>query len=203
MANFDYGEELDSVFMPKSGITVDANAITAPDGTLTADRIVSSNTTISYLSPFHDLEAAGANCINVFAKENNSGYGLTMTNFNYDPANGNSYFDLVNGVVGTPAAGADATLIEDMGDGWYRCTVVLTTTDLSGNWRFYISDGDGDPNTPVGASIYVWGAYSNPGATPASYVSQAGIAVPLVSGRSFVRNTVRNTASNIIRNTVT
>ena len=161
--------------------STDLNATTAPDGTTTADRLNSTALGLSYLSNGandHTLDAAGQNCINIFAKEDDSGYGLGIATFNWDPSNGTSYFDLVNGVTGTKHSGHDDIIITPFDDGWYLCTVVLTSTDTTGNVRLYIADGDGDATTAADASIFLWGAYSNPGSTPTPYLSDSGFTVP-------------------------
>ena len=93
--------------------------------------------------------------------------------------NTGTYFDLSAGTVGSTAFGSplDPT-IEDVGSGWYRCSLSLVATVTSGEFRAYISTGgsfvvpqDGTP------SILIYGAQFEEGSTPSSYIPTAGATV--------------------------
>ena len=78
------------------------------------------------------------------------------------------YFDLVNGVLGTVAAGCVAT-IEDLGDGWFRCSVSHTANGTNAPSFFatptdsvYTPTGDGVSGIYTTAAQYELGATATP-----------------------------------------
>jgi hypothetical protein len=160
----------------KSGSTINANATVAPDGSLTADEIEGTGGGSGAVAVTQNVTVATSTAYtySVFVKADALGWvALSTLNFT-TPANGWSYFDLTNGVVGTKDAGHDDYGIEDFGNGWYRCWITFTTdgTDTAGTVATYVSDGDGDvtvikDNT---SSIFAWGAQLEAGAFPLAYI---------------------------------
>lgn len=56
-----------------------------------------------------------------------------------------TWFNLTAGTVGTTAANHTATSIEDLGSGWFRCSITFTfTTDGSDLFIPYLADNDND-----------------------------------------------------------
>lgn len=141
--------------------TVSADANTAPDGAMTADKLVEDGTAgqthgARTGSLQHNNSVTVAYSLYAKAAERawlwmggNSGVGLSDT----------AYFDLADGAVGTVGAAWTAA-IEHVGDGWYRCSVVgsPTATDTQPVY-FGIATGDGSRSYDGdGASgLYVWG----------------------------------------------
>lgn len=71
-----------------------------------------------------------------------------------------AYFNLSTGAVGTTTSNSTAG-IEDVGNGWYRCFVELTTpwtSDGNGSLVVYIAEGDGDITFDGGSqdSVYIF-----------------------------------------------
>ena len=75
------------------------------------------------------------------------------------------YFDLENGAVGDITGGNTAS-IESVGNGWYRCSVVLTNGSDN---RIYPAISNGTINGLVGANIYIQDAQLNSGSTAKTY----------------------------------
>ena len=78
------------------------------------------------------------------------------------------YFDLINGVLGTIAAGCVAT-IEDLGDGWFRCSVSHTANGTNAPAFFatptdnvYAPTGDGVSGIYTTAAQYQIGTQATP-----------------------------------------
>jgi hypothetical protein len=166
---------------PTTTVTVTANVTTAPDGTLTADKIVEVANTSS-----HQLIHANAGWItgmtytlSVYAKAAERNW-LSMV-----PLNGFTladWFDLTNGVVGTSANGG---VITSVGSGWYRCSITFVKDATVGGPTFLVRTANGQVGTYAGnasSGLYLWGAQLNRGSTPLIYLptttlARAGLAV--------------------------
>lgn len=172
--------EFDDAAWSKVRASVAANATTAPDGALTADKLV---------------ESTGTNTHYLLASTASASYGLTHTFSVFVKAGERSRirfrivkptspfegvsarFDLVAGVLvgavnsngGTGATG----LITPVGNGWYRCSVTGlpgSTSELQ--TELMLEDASGS-NTYAGdgtSGVYIWGAQLEVGAFPTSYI---------------------------------
>jgi len=152
--------------------TISANAITAPDGAVTADKLVLDATAANnhYVTQSVTYGASTAYALSVFAKAGEKTWAFLNI---YDGStNRNCYFDLTNGAVGT-ASNATGQ-IDDYGNGWYRCTINVTTGAGAGAGTFglFIAEADND-NTIDGDSasgLYYWGAQLEAASFPSSYI---------------------------------
>jgi hypothetical protein len=96
---------------------------------------------------------------------------------------GHANFDLINGVIGGNKVGSSS--IEDVGDGWYRCSVTRTAS-TSGNTAICatvpVSSGLASRfGAEVAGAYYVWGGQMNEGSIKAYTMTTTG-----VSGNGFV-----------------
>jgi len=110
--------------------SISSDVITAPDGTLTADKLVEDTTA----SATHEVSSGftptngETYTFSFYAKADNRNWvyaGLTTGTASY------AFFDLVNGVVGTVNGVYTGATIQSIGSGWYRCSITRTTTAAS------------------------------------------------------------------------
>jgi len=159
--------EFNNAEWTKQSCSITADSVTAPDGTMTADTVVTTNTSVAiavFAAPTNLVGAGGQPItISFFAKANTASYiqfvsGATML------SGGRANFDLATGVVGTLAGTGLTSSITALADGWYRC--VVTIASASGGPSsvvFFIVDsasaGTGANYTgTTGNSLYLWGA---------------------------------------------
>jgi hypothetical protein len=147
-------QEFDNIVYSKVNATVTPNATTAPDGTLTADKIES---TISGVLEIVQTTINGnAKTISFYAKAGsinivNLWVGSTVT------------FNLTSGTV-TAGSGT----IENVGNGWFRC-IVSNTTFLNFN-PFLITSASGQ-------FVYLWGVQMELGSYATSYIPTTSASV--------------------------
>lgn len=186
-------EELDNVVWDKTGYTVIANDTIAPNGTLTADKLIDSggstffaqsviipvnslNTHSFYLKKInHDWVrisiASGGNQVNLWGNVSNGTIGVSNT-------------------VGTSTNISVA--VSDVGGGWYRFSIsglIPTVTSVSVFICSATSNGSG--TRVVGGERYQWGGQVNAGATATGYIKTEGTNSPVTN-----YNAVQTTAAN-------
>ena len=135
-----------------SGSTVTANQATAPNGTLTADLITEGTSVLVYfaLNTFR----AGTYTQSYYAKKGTGDiFGM------YFGSGFTSRFNLTLGTI-ISATNTTAT-IQDVGNGWYRCTATATpTADFYAGISYSNSSG---------STIYAWGAQLVEGSSALDY----------------------------------
>jgi hypothetical protein len=167
---FTRSEEFNDAAWTKTNSTITANAATAPDGTLTADKHIPDNgATIG----------VGASDTRVFQSPSvTSGTVYTFSIY----AKASEYNQIQFSLIATPTitarfslnlgtvlSGTGAT-ITPAGDGWYRCAIPVTagvTGVLAVRWSAQSSIatiGDGT------SGIFAWGAQFEVGAFPTSVI---------------------------------
>ena len=153
-----YSEEFDQ--LPQSLLSVTPNAITAPDGNLTADKLV--------------LNATGHAYVQV--------YSATVS-----ASNAYGYINLNTGVSVKQAGSWGGSTVTDVGNGWWYITV---TSDQNYTLSFYAKKGEVDYatwqlftvarigvsdasnifNTTASGGAYIWGAQLEQSSTATPYV---------------------------------
>ena len=153
----------------QDNVSVTANVAIAPDGTMTADKLVenSANTQHRIYRPINGTSQT----ISVFAKANGRNYIGLFSN-----AGTRTYFNLSDGTIGTVSIGSTAT-IEDYGNGWYRCT--LYNAHISFGAMIQLSDnGINDSYLGDGTSgVFIWGAQLEAGNYQTSYIPTTSASV--------------------------
>jgi hypothetical protein len=145
-------EQFDSTEWPKSNVTVTANTIVAPDGTTTADTLLTS-TGGGYLS--RGVSAASST-LSIYVKQGvGSRFSLGTAGVSGDDF---AVFNLSTGSVISTGANNLSASITSVGDGWYRLVVARGAT--AGNSTIYI--GYLLSSASANDFSYIWGADLRP-----------------------------------------
>ena len=163
-----YSEQFDNAFWNKVSVTISANSTIAPDGTLTADSLIATSVNSQHRTDFSITGNGGTiYTFSCYAKANQ--YSRIQLRTGDDSI---CKFNLSSGTVTSTAGTATAT-IENIGNGWYRCSVCQIRTSSSTMFsRINILDNS-DNSTFVGNDIdglYIWGAQLVEGSSALDYL---------------------------------
>ena len=143
--------------------SVTANSTTSPDGTSTADSVTENTATGEHRVLRSSLAVANATTyvFSVFAKQNSGTRNIAV--YQLTSSNGwVAYVDLSTGSLVSSVAigsGVGSASVSSVGNGWYRVSVVFTTTTTSLTVSAGLSNGTTGSYTGDGtSSIFVWGA---------------------------------------------
>ena len=207
-----YSEQFNDAAWAKGTASITANAIVAPDGTLTGDKFIpnsgetgGASTVVQTLS-----KSATATTYTLTSYAKAGEFSSVRLYFNQQGNTGNrceATYNVSTGAISSISnvgtfTGASASMVL-VGNGWYRCVLTATTSTETGiQFRFAnaVSGQNGDGTS----GIFIWGAQLNTGATPAAYLqtvatavttayaapieSPNGLAFPLLSTMTPARN---------------
>ena len=138
------------------------------DGSNDAWLLESANTGQS--SFIQSISQSGVQTASVYAKAGTSDW---MFLYLVGSPDKNAWFNLSNGTLGN-STGIDSS-IENIGNGWYRCSVSYNVTISS--IRIYVSDGNGNVSSALGANIYIQDAMLNQGLAALPYIESGASTV--------------------------
>jgi hypothetical protein len=148
-----------------SGVSISANATTAPDGTLTADKLIGMTVVSKEMySPVATIVSGVSYTASVAAKA--AEYSWVYIACNVDATTNGTYFNLATGAIGNTVGSGSTPSITPLGDGWYRVSSVKTSTSTNGYLEIFLATANGVvAPTFVGdntSGIYIWGADLRP-----------------------------------------
>ncbi len=182
-------QEFDNATWAKSNITATADAIAAPDGTLTADKMAATATAATSLNQSATVAATNAT-YSVYIKK---GSGATDANEfgirNATTATNLLFVTLNHDTLAiTYTTGASGASVENIGNGWYRLTLTVTAGISSGNSVTCYAGFVGNSVT-AGKFVYLWGAQLEAAPVGSSYIpTAAGTASRVADALTFALN---------------
>ena len=175
-----HSEQFDNAAWLKNEVTVSANTVIAPDGTLSADTMVPTTVVQNkFVRPNTLLSVVVGTVWTVSCYVKAGGYnrcrltveGVDWTGSVQPVVNFNLATQSVYGV----SASVAASTITPVGNGWFRCSFTTTAATNSFNSRMglWVPNPDGTNSGWAGdgfSGIYIWGAQLEAGAFPTSYI---------------------------------
>jgi len=171
-------------YWSKNNASLSANQATAPDGTLTASEMIpTASANQSFINLNRSVTSGTTYTQSIFVKQKDTSW------FQIAPSTGfaASYqnFNIATGSLGSGDVTSNdgSASIQNVGNGWYRCSVTMpcNATESAGRMVFvYMTGDDGRINTdgtstPDGTEgVYVWGAQLEEGSFPTSYIKTTG-----------------------------
>jgi len=156
-----WSEDFSNSVWTKNSTTIAQNDTIAPDGTLSADKMVETA-----LDTFHTVSSSFSAIDNnnyvlsVYFKTNERIYGR-LAIVRKDGTAVRAWFNLQNGTIGTVESGGSA-YISSVGNGWYRCSLKINilsgVTTPSLTISMSINDNVSTYLGDITKSIYIWGA---------------------------------------------
>jgi hypothetical protein len=172
-----YSEDFTNAFWNPNSLTVISNDTTAPNGTMTADKLTDTASGAYIISnPITTNTGAIVTFSQYLKRSNNDWFYLGIarsSSTTYGEVV--SFFNLATGAIGSSTGyGAGVfvnSTIENVGNGWYRCTM----TAYVPNATAYVSySGNANANgvpfvSDIGDARFQWGAQLNEGSTAKDY----------------------------------
>ena len=162
------------------GGTRTANDAVSPDGTENAFRLESNTTTSNYLG-FNGVVTSGQSyAVSIYAKAGNNDI---IRIGNVSSPTSAQWFDLTNGTLLTNNGANNTATIQDVGNGWYRCTRYFDSVTTSGSPEIFVanSDADNSVNSVSGEYVYLYGFQIENNATSSSFIPTSGSSVTRAS----------------------
>lgn len=132
---FSYSEDASNAYWNKVRSSVTANAIAWPSGNLVADLVVGTSAGDSYIYAPMSVISGNKYRVSVSVK------AADVTNFNITSFTQawSCAFDLALGTAWTPAGIASLPTMTNLGNGWYRCSILLTANATGSNNIGFVS----------------------------------------------------------------
>jgi hypothetical protein len=170
-----WSEDFSNSAWVKSGATITANAATAPDGAVTADKLVEDSALGNHYATeaFASFVTGTAYTVSVYVKAGERNFFSIQCSA--IAATGGIIFNLLTGAAVTAYGGASLGMasVTDAGGGWWRLIITFSSV-LTGSSNLYMSvrsTNSTSAYTGDGASgLYLWGVQLVASAGGSSYI---------------------------------
>ena len=201
-----YSEQFDNVAgWTKASTSVTANVVTAPDGTLSADKISESSAAVAQHEIWESLVATATTyTASVYFKAAERTEAALYFATGGAAAGAKAVADLSAGTVAVTNFGAtvgSTATITNAGNGWYRVTLTVLATATTYYFDIMTSlAGSQNYAGTVGYGHYSWGAQLVQGSVPGDYVATTSAALPVLyadyQGKLRARKLCENAATS-------
>ncbi len=173
-----YSSDLNNSIWAKTRASIIPDAVTAPDGTLTADKLVDDSVNNSHvIAQTRTITSGTSYTFSVYLKAAERTFARVTIG---DTGGNNGNFVNINlqeGTISTGTSGTGWTLVAatatNTGSGWWRISITGTNaTATSGVCLIYLATGLGTIvfTGDGGSGIYIWGAQMEVGLFATSYI---------------------------------
>lgn len=164
-----YSEQFDNAVWVNSNATVAANTVVAPDGTVTADKIIPASGAVGSFYRPTGVNSSQTVTLSFYAKAAEWRYVRLQFGISFSPQPA-AWFDLQTGVI-VSQTGTGAQ-ISSVGNGWFRISVTATWLSSS-DANLYVNPSNLPSSHTLGdgtSGIYFWGSQLEAGAFATSYI---------------------------------
>ena len=187
-----YSEQFDNAAWVKARCSITANATSAPDGTMTADKLVEDTTvTNTHLTEYVISVVTGTNyTYSVYVKAAERTRVLVQMYIGFSAG---VVVNLSTGTVTNSGAPVSVNAI-NTGNNWWRISVsAVSTTTGNGYFDIYTDNGTVQTYTGDGTSgVYIWGAQVETGSVATSYIPTVASQVTRIADTSTSAQTTRS-----------
>ena len=169
-----YSEQFDNATWTKTRTIVVSNATIAPDGNLTADKLIDDTTaSATHQNRISLVVSSGTYTMSIFAKKGEYNFIRLWEDVQTGKQ---AFFDLNNGVATN--VDMNSVSIVDFGNGWYRCIATVDMPSAGGFGFRIILTPNGTTTIYNGTGtngVFIWGAQLEVGNVATEYIPTTSV----------------------------